>query len=84
MCKVLMEYYASYINWNCEWHTNLPCEIYLFIYLFIHNVFNDTVNKSDYIVSNGRMIREKRDWKDVEGSGRDLLFEKLTVAHPVK
>jgi hypothetical protein len=34
----------------------LPC-IYLFIYLFIHGLFNDAVSSSDYEAPNDRMIR---------------------------
>jgi hypothetical protein len=30
----------------------------LFIYLFIHGLFNDAVSRSDYIASNDRMINE--------------------------
>jgi hypothetical protein len=40
---------------------------------FIYALLNDTVSKSDYIASNGKMINERRIGRDVQGSDRSLF-----------
>jgi hypothetical protein len=40
---------------------------------FISGLFNDAKGASDYIASNGRVVTEQRNGKDVEGSGCGLI-----------
>jgi hypothetical protein len=43
------------------------------IYLLVCGLFNDAVSSSDYISSDGRMIKEKRFAKDMERCGSGLI-----------
>jgi hypothetical protein len=42
-------------------------------YLFNWDTFNDAASSSEYTVSNGRAINERRIRQDAEGSGRSLI-----------
>jgi hypothetical protein len=52
------------------------CSNHLFycIYLFIIGLFNDAVHSPDYTASNESIISESWIGKDVEGSGRGLMW----------
>jgi hypothetical protein len=49
---------------------NLQFCFLIYVYLFIyHRSLNDAVSNSDYTASNGKIISEKLNGKDVQGSG---------------
>lgn len=41
--------------------------------MFIYGLFNDAVNRSDYVTSNGRFTDELSIGKDAEQNGRNLM-----------
>jgi hypothetical protein len=45
-------------------------DIEVAIYLFVYDLFNDSVSRSDYIASNDRMVNDQFIVKDMKGNQR--------------
>lgn len=51
----------------------------LLIYSFIHGLFNNSVNSSDYKVSKGMVITKQLIGKYLEGSSHDLIWSNTSA-----
>jgi hypothetical protein len=61
-----------------ENHFNEEFYVYL-LFLFVYNLFRNAVSSSDHSVLTVKIINEERIQKDVEGSGRGLISDTMSI-----